>query len=307
MGQKLIDETGNKYGKLTVLSLTKDKNNRTAWLCQCECGNTTIARGPDLRKNKITSCGCAKGKHPNNIKDISDQKFGMLTALQYEYSKNNKQYWSFQCDCGNICIKQKSSVLAKHTSSCGCASTNLNSIHNRIYGEVGAIFGLQQIIENKSFQDDRGRTLVKCKCIRCGRERITDLVQLKYYQKASCICVNSYPEYEIEQWLINNGIEFKNQYTFDDLATDINNYKTRLRFDFAIFKNHKLLGLIEYNGQQHYRQWDYDNSIKDLEERQARDKMKIDYCKQFNIPLLILTKDSNKEEELSNFIKTFNE
>jgi len=31
--------------------------------------------------------------------------------------------------------------------------------------------------------------------------------------------------------------------------------------------------------------------------------MKIDYCKQFNIPLLILTKDSNKEFELSNFIK----
>jgi len=60
--------------------------------------------------------------------------------------------------------------------------------------------------------------------------------------------VNSYPEYEIEQWLINNHIEFKNQYIFNDLATDINNYKTRLRFDFAIFENHKLLGLIEYNG-----------------------------------------------------------
>ena len=48
MAQKLIDETGNKYGSLTVLYKTKDKNNRTAWMCKCDCGNTKIARGSDL-------------------------------------------------------------------------------------------------------------------------------------------------------------------------------------------------------------------------------------------------------------------
>ena len=57
MSQKLINEIGNKYGLLTVLEKTKDKDNRTAWLCQCECGNTKIVRGPDLRKGKITTCG----------------------------------------------------------------------------------------------------------------------------------------------------------------------------------------------------------------------------------------------------------
>lgn len=60
MGQKLIDETGHRYGALTVIEVTKDKNNRTAWRCICDCGNYTIVRGPDLRKGNITSCGCRR-------------------------------------------------------------------------------------------------------------------------------------------------------------------------------------------------------------------------------------------------------
>ena len=43
-------------------------------------------------------------------KDYSGIKFGKLTALQYKYSKNNKSYWSFICECGNIVIKNVSDV-----------------------------------------------------------------------------------------------------------------------------------------------------------------------------------------------------
>ena len=37
---KVIDETGKKYNKLTVLE--RDGSNsqgRAMWLCQCDCGN----------------------------------------------------------------------------------------------------------------------------------------------------------------------------------------------------------------------------------------------------------------------------
>ena len=60
MAQKLIDETGNKYGSLTVLYKTKDKNNRTAWMCKCDCGNITYVKGIALRSGQIKSCGCLK-------------------------------------------------------------------------------------------------------------------------------------------------------------------------------------------------------------------------------------------------------
>ena len=64
-------------------------------------------------------------------KDYSGIKFGKLTALQYKYSKNNKSYWSFICECGNIVIKNLSDVKRGKVISCGCAKKqHLKSKHS---------------------------------------------------------------------------------------------------------------------------------------------------------------------------------
>jgi hypothetical protein len=55
-------------------------------------------------------------KKPN----ISGQKFNFLTAIKFEYSKNNRHFWLFKCDCGNEKIIGKTYVLNDHTKSCGC-------------------------------------------------------------------------------------------------------------------------------------------------------------------------------------------
>lgn len=56
----LIDLTGRKIGRLTVLKrVGSDKNKKTLWLCRCECGNEkVICSNTLLRKNKTLSCGC---------------------------------------------------------------------------------------------------------------------------------------------------------------------------------------------------------------------------------------------------------
>ena len=52
------NEIGNKYGKLIVLSRGENDNNGKArWYCQCDCGNTILARGTDLRRDKTKTCG----------------------------------------------------------------------------------------------------------------------------------------------------------------------------------------------------------------------------------------------------------
>ena len=55
------DETGSKFGKLTVLRFDgTDPNNKAGgamWLCRCACGNTRVARGGQLRQGKIVTCG----------------------------------------------------------------------------------------------------------------------------------------------------------------------------------------------------------------------------------------------------------
>ena len=45
MSNNRIDETGNKYGLLTVIKYAYTKNKRAYWLCKCECGNFVIVKG----------------------------------------------------------------------------------------------------------------------------------------------------------------------------------------------------------------------------------------------------------------------
>lgn len=52
------DETGNRYGRLKVLSKSHKKNNRWFWKCVCDCGNETVVSGTLLRTGKTKSCGC---------------------------------------------------------------------------------------------------------------------------------------------------------------------------------------------------------------------------------------------------------
>ena len=56
---KFIDLTGQKFGRLTVLSRTdNNKHRQVMWLCQCKCGNFIVVRGYRLKDGHTKSCGC---------------------------------------------------------------------------------------------------------------------------------------------------------------------------------------------------------------------------------------------------------
>lgn len=56
---KRIDLTGKRFGKLVIVSLNESKNSRLFWNCVCDCGNTKIVMGDNLRgENGTKSCGC---------------------------------------------------------------------------------------------------------------------------------------------------------------------------------------------------------------------------------------------------------
>lgn len=61
------DFIGRKFGRLTVVALHRPyhrsedgKKKSATWLCQCECGNTTVALKGNLTSGSISSCGCYK-------------------------------------------------------------------------------------------------------------------------------------------------------------------------------------------------------------------------------------------------------
>lgn len=59
--QKLVDISGKKYNKLTVLSFDHiGERRRSYWKCQCDCGNIVILRKDDFiyPYSHTKSCGC---------------------------------------------------------------------------------------------------------------------------------------------------------------------------------------------------------------------------------------------------------
>lgn len=55
---KLIDLTGQRFGRLTVESRVGSQNGSALWKCRCDCGNFVKVQTRYLRSGNTKSCGC---------------------------------------------------------------------------------------------------------------------------------------------------------------------------------------------------------------------------------------------------------
>jgi len=57
---RLIDLTGQKFNRLTVIkrASTNTNQNKPKWVCQCECGKIVEVGGNELKSGNTKSCGC---------------------------------------------------------------------------------------------------------------------------------------------------------------------------------------------------------------------------------------------------------
>ena len=65
---KLIDLTGQRFGRLVVVRKAPAKHGATnaVWLCKCDCGNEVAVRGTSLRAGGSMSCGCYRSEYFKN-------------------------------------------------------------------------------------------------------------------------------------------------------------------------------------------------------------------------------------------------
>ena len=128
MGRKLLDIAGQRFGRLTAIKPTDQRQGGCIiWECQCDCGNVTCVSGDSLRQNRTKSCGCLrKNCGKKNAKSLIGQRFGQLTVIKPTDKRSNKGsiIWECKCDCGNITYVGTDYLTIGHTKSCGC----LNSI-----------------------------------------------------------------------------------------------------------------------------------------------------------------------------------
>ena len=150
---RLIDLTGQKFNRLTVLEKdTAKKSKNACWICQCECGNIVSVQGVHLRNGHTKSCGCLQREKSSeySLIDLTGQKFGCLTVLKRDNLRiGTEAYWICQCDCGNIISTRGSNLRSGLTQSCGCIKSSKGE--NKIKDILSSL--KINFIQQKTFDD----------------------------------------------------------------------------------------------------------------------------------------------------------
>ena len=91
---KFVNEVGNRYGKLTVISKDEDlsrQKHRAMWICLCDCGNYKTVSSKCLRDGKTKSCGCLLSMGEETIHSILTRN-NINFQPQYGVSIDQKWY-----------------------------------------------------------------------------------------------------------------------------------------------------------------------------------------------------------------------
>ena len=81
-----IDLTGQRFGKLLVITEAPSRDTHAYWLCQCDCGNLTTIRNSYLKSKHTKSCGCLIGGR----KDFGEASFNDLYKKYKTNGRNGR-------------------------------------------------------------------------------------------------------------------------------------------------------------------------------------------------------------------------
>lgn len=295
--------TNKKFGKLLVECpvwvegmVTPPNSTNAIWLTHCDCGNDyciSMQRiRKELKKGLIPDCGC--GEREEWSKKYIGKTYNYLTILERdeEYKKkinpvNANAYYKCKCKCGNIISGRITAIVNGEIKSCGCLKEQqdkINLIPNTMKDLTGQRFG--KLVAMKPFKKAGDREFWwYCKCD-CGK--ICEVVASSLTQGLthSCGCLKqSVGELKIEQLLKDNNIAYLHDYAlFKDLKLPTGGIG---RYDFILLdSNFHPYRLIEYDGEQHYKSKKYFGGEEGLKIRQQNDKIKNEYAKLHNLPLV---------------------
>ena len=156
-----IDETGNRYGRLLVISESLYKSGTTSatWLCKCDCGKYTTVRGTTLRSGGTLSCGCYRNERSrivnlgrpmskrhrkivsevNKIDETGNRYTRLLVLSEVPRKRrNNAVCWRCLCDCGKYVIARGADLRYGATKSCGCLKAKKG--YKRAYRPDGTFY-----------------------------------------------------------------------------------------------------------------------------------------------------------------------
>lgn len=184
------DLTGQVFGRLTVV---RREHEGRRWICVCSCGTESKpTQASDLKMGKVKSCGCYQSESASARfkKDLTGQRFGMLTAVECIGLSSRKLYvWLCTCDCGGSKNAVGADLTSGRTTSCGCMRSV--SRQTRVEDLLGMVFGNWRVVA-KAPPGTNGQTFYYCDCAcgNCKAKRVA-AKYLKDGRSRSCGCIQA--------------------------------------------------------------------------------------------------------------------
>lgn len=229
----------------------------------------------------------------NKEVNLTNKTFKDLFVLgKSKNRKNRKVCWWCICSCGNIKEYRSDCLKNGNTTSCGhhrkenCSKLgkeygHSNGIKNKKQEEIGKKYGNFIIIGEAPSKNNYAYWKVECQCKYKTHMNVMAANLRSGHSNHCPYCGNnSKGELKISELLTKNNISFQFQKTFDSCRFVSTN--ALAKFDFYVNEKY----LIEYDGEQHFQKNDFFGGEKAFLERQEHDKLKNEWCKENNIPLI---------------------
>lgn len=279
----MIDLKNKRFGSWLVVERNgSDKHREAVWRAKCDCGAVKLFRSRALRSGQGLVCKKCKSNTDDRLIFIENSiglKFGRWTIVgdfEPRYSKRSKRWYKrllCECDCGTIKGVDERSLFKGLTTSCGCKRVEAiqsNSVFDDLSGRRFGKWLVNKRVADTFYPKGGRQQTYECVC-ECGTVRCLTRPILLSEQSFSCGCVKNYRlERIVQEWLIGNGFNYKSEYSFDDLVSDKN---VKLRYDFKIDNV-----LIECQGEQHYKPFDYFGGVSKFNRLRQHDSLKRIYA-----------------------------
>lgn len=112
------DFIGKKFGRLTVVEYVgKDKNKKSMFLCECDCGKSKVVKRNNLVTGTTKSCGCIKvellkNKSKKYSKNTHEKLYNTWTGMKQRcYNSNAERYPIYGARGIEICDEWKNSFV----------------------------------------------------------------------------------------------------------------------------------------------------------------------------------------------------
>ncbi|HHX59446.1 MAG TPA: hypothetical protein GX707_01720 [Epulopiscium sp.] len=170
---KIKEIIGCKFGKLTVLNISKTRGNsgQIKYDCICDCGNTHTVSGESIRSGKSKSCGCLRKAYvPKTFNKNRKQQILIQLYKSTIEKRSKKKGW---IDCIGLELFTKLSLANCHY----CNTEPTSKICDRrkdkdktlISNDFVLVNGIDRVDSSKGYVEDN---VVPC-CKYCNTAKNT--------------------------------------------------------------------------------------------------------------------------------------